>query len=568
MPVDVPERFRRAPRRRLVAPGLLALACLAGCGGGGDSTEAETPVPSTLQLGPVAVADVDSGLPDRWYTRGAFMEINVRAYHDSDGDGIGDLNGVTQKLDYLKDLGIGGIWLMPINRTDDHDSGYIVTDHRGIETDYGTTADFKRLLDEAHRRGIGVIMDYVPNHSAASHPLFRNAASSRNAAYRNWYLLSAAKPGGWTTWSGRDPWYQVASGFYYAAFNEGMPDFNWLEPAVVEYHENSLRHWLNLGVDGFRFDAVGKLVERGPGELDDNPESMALVHRLQQVVHAYAKRYVVCENPSQPDQAAAESACGSAFAFGLNDSLRRLARGETAGLVEFAASLGSRPLSRMGTFLANHDRFAGLRLMDEFAGDETSYRLAAASLLTLPGIPFVYYGEEVGMRNLPLDASGFDGTTDWPLRGPMSWAASPSVTDNTRQGPFADFNYFQPAPNIASHNVLLASGDSASLWHFYRSLLNLRRASPALREGELQVLAAAGASLVYERRSGAERVLVVINYGSADATLSLSGLPAGLRYDAVLAHGTAPADWATPVDGSAASVSAPARSMRLLRAGP
>ena len=548
---------------RSLAAAVLGVGLAAGCGGGGDDAGDgdEVPVPASVQTGRVAVQDAGSGLPDRWYAKGAFMEINVRAYQDSDGDGVGDLNGVTQKLDYLKDLGVTGLWLMPINRTDDHDSGYIVTDHRSVETEYGSLDDVRTLLAEAHRRGIGVIMDYVPNHSADTDPLFVNAASSRRAAYRDWYLITASRPTDWVTWSGKVPWYKVATGFYYASFNEGMPDFNWLNRDVVEYHKNNLRFWLNLGVDGFRLDAVSRLVEGGPQDTDGRPESQALVRELQDVVHEYRNRYLVCEDGTHPDATAAASVCGSAFAFGLNEDLRKLARGDTAGLGALATSLTQRPLARMGTLLANHDRFAGLRLMDEFNGDETSYRLAAASLLTLPGIPFIYYGEEVGMRGMPL--ADFDAGSDWPLRGPMSWAAQPTVTRNTRVGPY---DYFQPAPNIGERNVAQAAQDSASLWSFYRRLLTLRRDTPALREGDFNLLAVGATALAYERRLGNESVIVAINYGSVASALSLPALVSGRHYASELAQGANAVALDTAASGASTGLSLPGRSAQVFRA--
>lgn len=554
------EAFVRTHRALAACSALILSAVIAACGGG--DVDPGTPLPSTMQTGPVAVADATTALPDRWYARGAIMEINVRAYHDSDGDGVGDLNGVTAKLDYLQDLGITGIWLMPVNKTGDHDSGYIITDHRDIETEYGSLADFRRLVDEAHRRGIGVIIDYVMNHSASDDPLFVNAASSFGATYRNWYVWQTDHPQGWQNFGGGDPWYRTPRGYYYGLFRQDMPDFNLRNRDVVEYHKNNLRFWLNLGVDGFRFDAIETFIENGPDAAFAQPENYALMREMRQTIDAYANRYIVCESPGTPAAAASDSACGSAFAFGLQTLMRQAARGDGNAPAQLAAALAQLPQDRMATFLGNHDLFAGQRLMDEFGGDETSYRLAAATLLTLPGIPFVYYGEEVGMRGMPV--SGSDPASDWPLRGPMSWDDQPTVTRNTRIGPYG--NYFAPAPNIATHNVALASAEANSLWRFYRTLLTLRQQSPALRGGSYRLLQATSHSLAYERRSADESVVVVLNYGNADEALSLAVLPPGLAYTSVAG---APATTATtlqvPADGSAATLTAPARSVQVFK---
>ena len=180
--------------------GLSACASSSNSGHAGDKNSRLNSATPNRDLGaitsPVAPKDPGSRLPADWY-KGAFIEIFVRGFKDSDGDGIGDLRGVTQSLDYLQDLGVKGIWLMPVTRSLDRDHGYAVTDYRNIETDYGNLADFDELLEQAHARGIGVIMDYVINHSASTHPLFVNSAASRSSAYRHWYLWEDTPPTGW-----------------------------------------------------------------------------------------------------------------------------------------------------------------------------------------------------------------------------------------------------------------------------------------------------------------------------------------------------------------------------------
>ena len=493
------------------------------------------------------------------------MEINVRAYNDSDGDGVGDLNGVTQKLDYLKDLGITGIWLMPITKTDDHDSGYIVSDHRGVEVEYGSRADFEHLIREAHKRGIGIVMDYVVNHSATANPLFQNAASSPGATYRDWYVWQSAHPDGWKTWSGSDPWLRTQAGdYYYASFGDPMPEFNLRNPEVVAYHQDTLRYWLNLGVDGFRFDAVDNLIENGPDGMYMQPENLGLVRQLRRVVDEYDNRYVVCESPGQADFAASEMGCRSSFAFGTQVLLRNLARGDTSELGRLEEVVrGDKPAARMATFLGNHDHFAGDRLMNEL-GDETSYRLAAATLFTLPGIPFVYYGEEVGMQSMVREGN-INRYEDRAQRGPMSWASQPSVTDNTRIGYFENDDYYLPAPNIATHNVALASADPQSIWHFYKHLLRLRKLSSALREGDFNVVGVGLGSIAYERRSATESVVTVINYGKQEEVLGISNLPPGVTYTSQLAYGTGAHFLATGSGATSVSISVPPRSIQVFK---
>ena len=192
-----------------------------------------------LDLSPVPTQVAPSPLPEGWQ-HGAFMEIFVRSWRDSDGDGMGDLKGLTQSLDHLQKLGIRGLWLMPITRSADGDHGYATADYRSIEPAYGTLADFDELIREAHARGIGVIMDYVVNHSADTHPAFVQSVREPQGPYRAWYEWRQEHPQGWDIW-GRDPWIRTPAGSYLATFGAPMPDFNLRHPPVVAYHQDSLR---------------------------------------------------------------------------------------------------------------------------------------------------------------------------------------------------------------------------------------------------------------------------------------------------------------------------------------
>lgn len=247
------------------------------------------------------------------------MEIFVRAYQDSDGDGVGDLRGLISRLDYLQDLGIKGLWLMPVTKSADGDHGYATTDFRAIEPAYGTLADFDELLAQAHRRGIGVVMDYVLNHAAASHPIFVEARKGAGSPFHPWFVWSQEAPPGWDIW-GKNPWYHTASepwsflgdtkamppppegatGFYFGTFGSHMPDFNFRNPEVLAYHESSLRFWLNCGLDGFRLDAVPHLVENNAIDWNDQPQSRRITKRIQDLVKRYPRRYVVCEATAKP----------------------------------------------------------------------------------------------------------------------------------------------------------------------------------------------------------------------------------------------------------------------------
>ncbi|MBX3604020.1 MAG: DUF3459 domain-containing protein [Piscinibacter sp.] len=519
----------------------LLLLALAACGGGGGGNDGPLP---TFDTSAVAAADPGSPLPADWRS-GVFAEIFVRAYKDSDGDGIGDLRGLTAQLDYLRDLGVSGLWLMPVMPSQDGDHGYAVTDYRTIEPRYGSLADFDELLRQAHARGIGVVIDYVMNHSAAQHPAFVNSRDSSANPWRDWYVWQPSKPGGWNVF-GADPWHNAGNGYYYyGAFWDQMPDFNLKNAAVVGWHHDNLRFWLNRGVDGFRFDAVGNLVENGPSAWESQPQNYVLMDQVRQLAGGYAQRYVVCESPANPIPFA--TACGAAFAFGHQFDVINAAKGDTAAVQAVAGYFATAPLG-MATFASNHDSFAGQRLWDQLGGDQARYRMAAATTLLQPGTPFIYYGEEIGM------AGAASLTGDPKLRTPMSWSGT--AAGFTSGTPFRAVS-----ANIATQNVAAQQADPNSLLNYYKALISLRRSLPSLSQGSYAAGSAAGTLLTFQRVAGGERSVVVINYGTAPATATVGGLPAGT----VLANAFPPSGTDLSTDaGGTLSVPVPAQSVRVL----
>ncbi|QTN29381.1 alpha-amylase [Rhodoferax sp. AJA081-3] len=465
-----------------------------------------------IDTSPVLAAIQPSTLPTNWQ-RGAFMEIFVRAYKDSDGDGVGDLKGLTQQLDYLKDLGVTGIWLMPITTSADGDHGYATTDFRGIDPAYGSLEDFDELLRQAHARGIGVVMDYVINHSARHHPMFISALKDGPASpFYDWFVWEKDAPQGWDIW-GKNPWTRTHKGHYFGTFGKHMPDFNFMNPAVLAYHQDSLRFWLNRGLDGFRLDAVPHLVENSAKDWNDQPESRSITGELRALITAYSQRHVVCEATANPQVYAAADICGSAFAFGLERNLVKAAKGDKKAIRYVADYFTSAPQT-MATFAANHDIFAGARLWDQLRGNLAQYKLAAASYLLQPGTPFIYYGEEIGMAGI----QGLDG--DEPLRAPMSW-----TSDKRGAGFTTSIKPFRPiAPNVARYNVAAQLADPNSLLSFYKSMLALRNTLPSLASGSYDAPVVQGGVMAYRRTLGAETTLVVVNYDTKASKLALKDL--------------------------------------------
>jgi glycosidase len=455
-----------------------------------------------------------SALAPGWQD-GVFMEIFVRAYQDSDGDGIGDIKGLTQRLDYLKALGVTGLWLMPVNPSQDGDHGYAVKDYRAIAPEYGTLTDFDALLAKAHQLGIGIVIDYVINHSAAQHPAFINSRTARDNAYRNWYIWQDIAPTGWSIYGG-NPWRSTSVGAYFAGFWDQMPDFNLKNSSVVSWHHDNLRFWLNRGVDGFRFDAVGNLVENGASAWENQPENHVVMAGVLATLSTYANRFMVCEAPGIPQRFAQSDSCGRAFAFGYQTDLVLAARGNATDAVARIANYWTAAPEGMVGFASNHDAFAGQRLFDQFSGDPARLRLAAATYLLQSRSPFIYYGEEVGMAG----AANLSG--DPKLRTPMSWTADALGAGFTTGTPFRAMS-----GNVSTANVSVQNADPASLLNFYRHVIALRNNLPSLQRGSYLAASTNGNLMTFQRTLGAEKTLLVFNYGSTAGEITSNGLPAG-----------------------------------------
>ncbi|ABD79853.1 alpha-amylase family glycosyl hydrolase [Saccharophagus degradans] len=477
---------------------------------------------AALDLTDIEIKDSDTGLAADWVDTAHFAEIYIRGYQDSDGNGIGDIQGLISRLDYLAESGINGIWLMPAMESSDNDHGYATSDYRAIESDYGTMQDFQQLLDEAHARNIAIVMDYVMNHSSNANPLFQDALSSPTNSKRDWYIIRDDKLEGWNTW-GSDPWKSNANGYYYAAFSSQMPDFNLRNPDVIRFHQNNLRFWLNMGVDGFRFDAVGVLVENGKDAWEDQDDNHPVINAMKTTIEAYQKRYIVCESPTGYAAFAQQNSCGRAFNFSAGHGiLRSVKQGKLDA--EFVEQLNASNIDAMPLILANHDAFAGIRVWDQLNGNKTHYKLAAASYLLASRNPFTYYGEEIGLAG----AANLSG--DWSIRTPMSWNNDPQNAGFSTAQPFRELS-----ANVMTQNVEAQLGKTDSLLAYYRSIYDLRNAHPVIANGNLNVQGQANDNaLVLVRTSDDAQAVILFNYSAQATSKSVSGLTASANYSGAL----------------------------------
>lgn len=473
-----------------LATACLALLCAAG------NLPATTPSDATAQ--PAARSGV-------WY------EIFVRAWYDTDGDGIGDLKGVTARLDYLESLGVDGIWLMPINPSPSY-HGYDVTDYRRINPQYGTLADFHQLMDAAHERGIRVIMDLVVNHTSDRHPWFL-AARDPGDPHHAWYTWAGPRAQlKATSATGGPAWHALGRQHYLGTFTGAMPDLDFDTPAVREAIDDVGRFWLAQGVDGFRLDAAQHVYYDFAAQADD----LAVLRRNLQwwrSFHQAMKQadpdvYLVGEvTREQPGEL--EPWFGpldAVFDFPLASQLIASAREERRGALDTLLRRIARaiPAGQDAPFLSNHDQE---RVMSQLDGNTQHMRMAAAMLLTLPGEPFIYYGEELGMRGAKPDPD---------LREPMRWHRA---ADGPGQSSWKRFS----AGDGPGVSVDAQQGDANSMLAWYRMLIGWRHELPVLREGALRVPDLANPGLAgWELAGAGSDVLVVHNLSGQPQTLELA----------------------------------------------
>lgn len=443
-----------------------------------------------------------------WWNDVVWYEIFVRSFYDSNGDGIGDLNGVIEKLDYLNDgdpattddLGITGIWLMPITVSPSY-HGYDVIDYFEVDASYGTNDDFKRLMEEAHARGIHVIVDLVMNHTSSQHPWFvesKEPASDK----RDWYIWADENPG-YRGPEGQTVWHNGGgnSGYYYGVFWDGMPDLNYENPDVTAAMFAAAQFWLtDMGVDGFRLDAIKHIIEEGQGQ-----QNTRSTHNWLQAFHTFYKSV----NPDAltvgeawtGTQQVVEYTGGEvdiAFQFFLAEDILNSADAGLAPL--FTKTMqevyDSFPPNQYATFIANHDQN---RAMSQLDGDEAKAKLAASILLTNPGVPFLYYGEEIGMIGTKPDED---------IRLPMQWNSN-----GLKVGFTTGTAWRAPAADFPSRSVARQTDDPDSLLSHYRALIQLRHAHEALRVGDWTMVDGGSPRLyTFLRQTANETILVIINF--------------------------------------------------------
>jgi len=525
-------------------------------------------------------AAAQQSAPDPWWKHAVIYEIYPRSFQDSNGDGLGDLNGITARLDYLHDLGIDAIWITPLYPSPQVDFGYDVSDYVSVDPAYGTLADFDRLASEAKKRNIRIIMDFVINHTSDKHSWFLESRSSRTNPKRDWYIWRDGKapgwpPNNWLSWFGHSAWQfdPTTNQYYYHHFYVQQPDLNWRNPDVRQAMYGVLKFWLDRGVAGFRIDAVTRLFEDPdlhddpilPGKnaygdpniqhkyTDNLPEVHDVLREMRKLVDSYPGNPVLVSEADQPNIFELTKMYGAhndevqlPMDFQVAD-VNRLSAPQFRKLLDEVVnnSAGGQP----HYFFSNHDQVRQWDRYGDGVHNDQIAKLMAALLLTTQATPQLYYGEEIGMRTTTPtrkeDVQDPIGILGWPQekgrdgeRTPMQWDASKNA------GFSASSKTWLPVPSSAAqYNVAAEQKDPNSILNFYKRLLAIRRSNAALRDGGYASLNRDDTNVLSFLRKNpgvGDSVLVALNMSAKPQTIAFDLAPFGLKEKSAAPLITAP----------------------------
>lgn len=520
---------------------------------------------------PLLSAGQSSGTDtDAWWRHAVIYEIYPQSFQDSDGDGVGDLKGITSRLDYLKNLGIDAIWITPIYPSPGVDNGYDIADYTAIDPKYGSMADFDTLVAEAKKRGIRVLMDFVINHTSDQHPWFKESRSSRGNPKRDWYIWRDGKgetatsqgepPSNWQSWFGHSAWQwdDKTRQYYYHYFYVQQPDLNWRNPEVHKAMDGVLDFWMQKGVAGFRIDAVSRLFEDPqmrddpylPGMnvygdrnikhqyTDDLPEVHDVLKEVRRVVDKYPGDPVLVTEADEPNIEALTKM------YGNGDEVQLPMDFQIADVNELNAEKFRRLFNDVENnsahgqpeyFFSNHDQ---PRQWDRYGDGEHNDQIAklmAVLELTTRGTPQMYYGEELGMRT--TDPTSIEDVHDpigrlgWPKEKGRDGERTPMQWDDTANAAFTTGKPWLKVPTTSKqYNVESESKDPESILNCYKRLLSLRKSESALRYGEQVSINNNDPDIfAFLRKSGDETMLVALNMSGKSRTIQFDFKTAGVH---------------------------------------
>jgi len=482
----------------------------------------------------------------KWWKESVFYEIYMPSYADSNGDGYGDFKGMTKKLDYLQSLGVKGVWLTPFLKSPKVDNGYDVASYYDIDATYGNTEDFKKYLSEAHKRGIKVIMDMVLNHTSTDCKWFQESRKSVNNPYRDYYIWRD-KPNNWESFFGGTAWQMdtLTNQYYYHKFDVRMADLNWSNPKVVKEIQNVLRYWLNLGVDGFRLDVINFLTTGGitadnpmkdgvQQHLNDinQPGVKEAMRKIKSVVNAYKNRFIVGEIGSDKIDVLKQYQSPDLLDVVFNFNFGSIAKFSGQRIFDELQSMEKNMKSYPTLFFGSHDM---PRMIDRLADGNTDRAEALAALmLTAKGVPFIYYGEEIGMHNIIAksykEIVDIQGKTHFNLalssgkdsaealiegnkhnrdksRSPMQW------NENTFAGFSTMKSWIKINPDYKEVNVQDFVKKENSILNIYKELIALRNKEKVLQYGNYDRLEYKNDQILFTRSYAGDKITVIVNFG-------------------------------------------------------
>ncbi|OXG06588.1 trehalose-6-phosphate hydrolase [Flavobacterium araucananum] len=487
-----------------------------------------------------------TAIDQKWWKESVFYQIYMPSYADSNGDGYGDFKGMTQKLEYLKELGIKGIWLTPFLKSPKVDNGYDVADYYEVDPTYGNKADFDTFLNEAHKRDIKIIIDMVFNHTSTDSKWFQESRKSKDNPYRDYYIWKD-KPNNWESFFGGTAWEKdnLTNQYYYHKFDKRMADLNWSNPKVVAEIQNVLRFWLDAGVDGFRLDVINFLNTNGitkdnptkNGEQDhindiDQEGVKNAMRIIKSTVSEYDNRFIVGEIGSDKIEVLKQYQSQDLLDVVFNFNFGSIKEFSTQRIFDELQSMEKNMSNYPTLFFGSHDM---PRVIDRLAnGNQDKATALAALILTAKGVPFVYYGEEIGMHNIIAqnidEMVDIQGRTHYQLalaegknnneallegnehnrdksRSPMQWNPD-SFAGFSKEKTWIKIN-----PDYKKNNVAVLTPQKNSILNNYKKLIALRNKEKVLQYGIYQNLESSKDQISFTRSFEGEKIMVIINFG-------------------------------------------------------
>jgi alpha-glucosidase len=524
---------------------------------------------ATLACSAQTASPTQAQTQDPWWKHAVIYEIYPRSFQDSNGDGVGDINGITQRLDYLHDLGIDAIWITPMYPSPLVDFGYDIADYTALDTQYGTMADFDRLVREAKKRNIRVIMDFVINHTSDQHPWFKESRSSKDNPKRDWYIWrdgkDGAPPNNWLSWFGHSAWTldPKTNQYYYHYFYVQQPDLNWRNPQVKKAMFDVVRFWLDHGAAGFRIDAVSRLFEDPnlhddpilPGHnaygdpniehkyTDNLPEVHDVLRDLRKLADSYPGNPVLISEADEPNISELTKIYGA-----HNDEIQLPMDFQIADVNQLSAPKFRELLNEVNNnpvggwphyFFSNHDQPRQWDRYGDGKNNDQIAKLIAALLLTTRATPQMYYGEELGMRTTEPakveDVKDPIGKLGWPKEKGRDGERTPMQWDSFKNAGFStsDHPWLPVPPSAKQYNVALEKKAANSILNVYKELIALRRTNPALHDGSYTSVNNDHANVLsfVRKAPGGQTVLVALNMSAKMQAIKYDLTAQGVRGD-------------------------------------